>query len=201
MNKLNSIIWDADGTLLDSRERAWQAAEGVITLVTGKPCSIASHADEQRVFGLEAQVNIAGDHASALRMMHRLIMKGGAHNTKLFNQVLSIIPEIPLRHSIATANLASGIVIALGDYAQLFNEIRGFEHGPKYELISQLKENKNSIYVGDTVRDIMICRKLGIPIVAVTWGGFEDPKLVANAEPDFLVETPAQLLNLVKSLI
>jgi phosphoglycolate phosphatase-like HAD superfamily hydrolase len=201
MTGLNAVIWDADGTLLDSRRQAWAAAEGIISLIGGTPCRIASPEDERRLFGVPAQVNAVGEHAPTLRMMHRLVLKSRAKDIRPFREVLSVIHQISVTHLIATANLASGVAASLGDDARLFSSIRGFEHGPKADLIRELMAGRQCLYIGDVSRDVVICRDLGVPVVAVTWGGFEEPELVAAAQPNYLVETPTQLSQLLRSLL
>jgi phosphoglycolate phosphatase len=52
------------------------------------------------------------------------------------------------------------------------------------------------LYVGDEVRDIEACRKLGIKIAVVTWG-FNSKKLLVKNKPDFLVDKPEEILKLV----
>lgn len=54
-------------------------------------------------------------------------------------------------------------------------------------ILKNRKLNKNQVlYVGDEVRDIEACKKIGIKIAAVTWG-FSDEKLLAKNKPDFLI--------------
>lgn len=52
------------------------------------------------------------------------------------------------------------------------------------------------LYVGDEVRDIEACRKLGIKMAAVTWG-FSSKKLLEKSRPDFLVDKAEEILKLV----
>ncbi len=59
------------------------------------------------------------------------------------------------------------------------------------------KEKKaNVIYVGDEVRDIDACKKAGIKIIAVTWG-YNTKELLKKHRPDFLVNTPLELLSVL----
>ncbi len=51
------------------------------------------------------------------------------------------------------------------------------------------------IYVGDEVRDIVSCKKAGIRVIAVTWG-YDDISILRDEEPDYLVETPGEILNI-----
>lgn len=66
-------------------------------------------------------------------------------------------------------------------------------------LIQKYRLDKNStIYVGDELRDIEACKKIGIKIVAVGWG-FNTEKLLINHNPDYFINQPKELLSLVKS--
>ncbi len=52
------------------------------------------------------------------------------------------------------------------------------------------------VYVGDEVRDIEACRKVPIPVISVSWGFHRREKL-ASLRPDYLVDSPAEILAIV----
>ena len=54
------------------------------------------------------------------------------------------------------------------------------------------------LYVGDEVRDIEAARKSRIKIVAVTWG-FNDAQLLEEHKPDFLINKPSELLDILST--
>lgn len=56
---------------------------------------------------------------------------------------------------------------------------------------------EETIYVGDDVGDIDACRKAGIKIIAVSWG-FNSKAMLERKGPDYLVETPMQLLAILE---
>ena len=58
-------------------------------------------------------------------------------------------------------------------------------------------KRKDCIYVGDEARDIQAARLAVIKIASVTWG-FNDIQLLRKNRPTYIVEEPAQLLNLRK---
>jgi len=68
----------------------------------------------------------------------------------------------------------------------------------------QLKKHKlkadNVIYVGDEIRDVIAAHKCGLRIISVSWG-FHTVALLSSQNPDYLVETPTQIVQLVKSLL
>ncbi|HOE16185.1 MAG TPA: HAD-IA family hydrolase [Syntrophorhabdaceae bacterium] len=57
---------------------------------------------------------------------------------------------------------------------------------------------EETVYVGDEVGDVDACRKVGIKIIAVSWG-FNSKKILERKEPDYLVETPMQLRSILKT--
>jgi len=57
---------------------------------------------------------------------------------------------------------------------------------------------EETIYIGDEVRDIDACRKVGIKIIAVSWG-FNSKAVLERKEPDYLAETPMQLLPIFEA--
>lgn len=54
------------------------------------------------------------------------------------------------------------------------------------------------LYIGDEVRDIEACRKVGIRIAVVTWG-YSSTKALAAQNPDALLDTPEQLPALLQT--
>jgi len=55
----------------------------------------------------------------------------------------------------------------------------------------------DAVYIGDEHRDIVACRKVGIPIIAVTWG-FNSPSYLMQGDPDYIVTSPEELLSTVE---
>lgn len=52
------------------------------------------------------------------------------------------------------------------------------------------------LYVGDEDRDIAACKKVGIRSVAVTYG-FNDKERLLKTKPDFIVDSPMEILRRV----
>jgi phosphoglycolate phosphatase-like HAD superfamily hydrolase len=52
------------------------------------------------------------------------------------------------------------------------------------------------LYIGDEVRDIEACQKCGLPIVAVSWG-FNNRQALEDHGPDYLIDRPAELLEIL----
>jgi HAD superfamily hydrolase (TIGR01509 family) len=54
------------------------------------------------------------------------------------------------------------------------------------------------VYVGDEIRDIDAAKKTGIKIIAVGWG-FNSPQALAAQNPNFLIERPQELIEIMNS--
>ena len=94
--------------------------------------------------------------------------------------------------SIVTSAFAQGVGTALGNYTKLFRVIIGRERGGKSVTLPSVLNQQPAIYITDTVRDILLCRKLRLPAIAVTWGYDVEADLARN-QPEYLVHSPEEL--------
>lgn len=86
------------------------------------------------------------------------------------------------------------------DFIYTNSRIFGKSNSLKKLLRRNKWDAKTVMYVGDEIRDIEAARKAGIKIISVTWGVNSMEKL-ASYNPDFLVKSPHELLNLFRSTI
>lgn len=108
------------------------------------------------------------------------------------------------RLGIITSNTAKNVTSVL-EHHQL-NTLFDFIYAEttifgKHKVINEVirKEKINRadiIYVGDEARDIRSAQKSRISIVAVAWG-FNSQQVLAQKQPEFLVEKPLQLLEAI----
>lgn len=52
------------------------------------------------------------------------------------------------------------------------------------------------IYIGDEVRDIQACQKVGVEIISVTWG-FNTKTLLEKYNPTYIINSPKELLKIL----
>ncbi len=52
------------------------------------------------------------------------------------------------------------------------------------------------LYIGDEQRDIVACKKAGVPIAWVEWG-YDAKEVVQNEEPEYKVATPQEILEII----
>lgn len=54
------------------------------------------------------------------------------------------------------------------------------------------------VYIGDETRDIEAAKKVGMPVVAVSWG-FNSKEILVSQMPNAIVDEPEKLLNVLES--
>jgi len=109
------------------------------------------------------------------------------------------------RLGIITSNSKENVTIFLDkNNLQLFDFVySGRTLFGKNKLINRLLKAEKinpeeAIYVGDETRDIEASKKAQIKVIAVSWG-FNSKEVLAENQPDFLIQQPYELLNAIKS--
>lgn len=69
----------------------------------------------------------------------------------------------------------------------------------KQLLRRQRLQPSQVIYVGDETRDVDASRRVGIRVVAVTWG-FNSRKALERHRPDFLIDVPQTLIEIASTV-
>lgn len=67
----------------------------------------------------------------------------------------------------------------------------------KRMMKSQKFKNNDFVYVGDEVRDIEACKKVGVKIISVAWG-FNDYAALKKYKPDWLIKKPGEMLKVLE---
>jgi phosphoglycolate phosphatase-like HAD superfamily hydrolase len=191
--KYDSVTWDFDGVLADSRAEAWRAASEILALV-GIDVEIRSQ-ETFRKYLTRSDVFQESDTVT-LRAMHRLIMHSRTHLVKLF-PCISLVARLIVPSEIVTSGLTSVAHKILGDHAQSFVRIRGHEDDGKDALLRSMASN--AIFVTDTVVDIARCQQLSRAVIAVGWG-YDPVDALQKANPDFFVGSTSQLEVLFERL-
>ncbi len=119
------------------------------------------------------------------------------------NETLVQLKQLEIQMGILTSNSAANVDgflhnhdLNLFDFIKTTSKIWSKDHH-LLKIINDYKLNaKQVIYVGDEVRDIEAARRCGVKIAAVTWG-YNSAKTLSTHNPDFLINHPKELLNLL----
>lgn len=71
--------------------------------------------------------------------------------------------------------------------------------GVYYALEALGVDKSQAVYVGDGETDIATAKNCGMLVIAVAWG-FRDRKVLEGLAPDFIIDTPSELIDVLEKL-
>ncbi|WP_445250536.1 HAD-IA family hydrolase [Microcoleus sp. OTE_8_concoct_300] len=129
-------------------------------------------------------------------------------NIQLFPGIKEVLLELKKRGfqlGIITSNSRENVWTSLerNGLQGIFTFIYSGSTFGKHKVINKWlrRENINPeqvVYVGDEIRDIDAAKKTGIKVIAVGWG-FNSQEALAAQHPDFLIERPQELIEIMNS--
>jgi pyrophosphatase PpaX len=206
------VLFDLDGTVIDSGAIILASMRHATREVLG-----SEHSDEELMQavggpGLEAQLGVFGpDRVEELVRVYR------AHNEPLHDtleacvgmeDVLVRLHDGGRRLGIVTAKRRSTVELAFArvPVAHLFETVVGgdetVKHKPDPEPLLLAAERigvdpATAAYVGDSPFDMRAAKAAGMFAVAVTWGRIHDRERLEREEPDAIVDSAEDLLELL----
>lgn len=127
----------------------------------------------------------------------------------LFPGIKEVLQELKgsgFQLGIITSNSRENVLVSIekNGLQNTFDFIYSGTTFGKHKVINRwLKKQKISseqvVYVGDEIRDIDAARKTRIKVIAVGWG-FNSYAALAAHNPDFLIESPQELIGAIDNL-
>ncbi len=118
------------------------------------------------------------------------------------NEILSLLKQAGVQMGILTTNSQKNVEyflktnnLEIFDFIHSTSRVWGKNHGLRKLMSEQKLAPEEILYIGDETRDIEAAKKEGIKVVAVTWG-YNSHALLERFDPDFIVHTPAELLQI-----
>ncbi len=208
---LKHIIFDFDGTIADSLDQSLKIGNqlaskyGFRELTKTDLRELSSLPIEERL----KRYNIKLYYLPKLLFEFLKIYRNHISSIEMVSGMDSLLENLKsrgLKLGIISSNNVENINKFLSDKKLLaFDFIyssKGLfgKHATIKSCMSKYGINKDEvIYVGDELRDIAACKITGVRIVSVSWG-FDPPELLLKGEPDFMANTPDELLNHILSL-
>ncbi len=201
-----NYIFDFDGTICDSFAVVLATANKYLTQNNKKPIT----AKDIRTKGIEKLIKeykLSKLQTLIFVYKGRKEFKKFKSGLKIFPGLSSILEEISTTNTlvILSSNSKENIyeILKKNKILHLFKFIETnpflFNKGKKLkEIIKKEKLNpKEVIYFGDEIRDIRAGKVANVKTAAVTWG-YEGEKLLKSTNPDFLISSPRELLQVGK---
>ncbi|MDJ1182775.1 HAD-IA family hydrolase [Roseofilum casamattae] len=207
-----TIIFDFDGTLV-------QSLETVVTIINrlapefGYRSSSPQEIARLREVGTREamlQVGLPWYKLPFVTRRLRAEMNEEIHRLQLVDGIKEVLQQLRAqgyRLGIITSNAEKNVQSCLHNHQldrcfdfvesefNLFGKARTIKKAiAKYRL-----DRQTVIYVGDEARDMQAARKIRVVAIAVAWG-FHSRELLAASSPDYLIESPMELVEIMQEL-
>lgn len=213
--KYNTVIFDLDGTLLNTLEDLTDSVNFALDKFNFPKRTI----EEIRIFvgnGVKVLMDRAVPAGTAPEITEQCLSTYRRHysenlqnKTKPYDGILDLLAELKLRNfKIAVvSNKFDAAVKELcsqyyGNYIHVaIGESAGVAKKPApdsvFNALEQLKSKKEeTIYVGDSDVDVHTAHNAALKCVGVTWG-FRDRDVLSNEGADYIIDKPMELIDIL----
>ena len=213
----SAVIFDLDGTLLDTLDDLWAAVN------EGLKCASLPLRTREEVLGfvgngiVKLMERACGDVEKDVLDKALATFKSyyGAHcedKTKPYEgimELLSVLKEKGIRTAVvsnkadfAVKKLAKGYFEGMLEYAVGENEEAGIRKKPAPDSLLSVMESMgvgtdSTVYIGDSEVDIQTAKNAGVDCISVTWG-FKDRAFLIENGATLFADTPKEILSLIE---
>lgn len=208
------IIFDLDGTLVDSRhDVAIAINHGLVSVGAGElPIEEIFHYIGKPLDFIFADILKNDDPKMTERACdsyREFFFDNCANKSALYPGVMKTVKELCLSHTLAIATTKQtfmavrvGELLGFDKYFKCIQGTDGFKAKPDPTIINMLLAKfdinaEKAIMVGDTTSDIMAGKNAGVKTCAVNYGIGKKQKL-DECRPDFMVDSFSEILAIVK---
>ncbi len=205
---LKNVIFDFDGTLADTLDT-------IVNIINRDPKTYGvdqiTPEEVQKLRNLSVKTLISEFKINIFRLP-KLIKTA----QKAMSKEMGSVKMFDGMHEVLTELVDNGYVLGIvtsnsEKNVRLFLEANGLTMFKfvcserslfgKHKVLKKLMKKHHfataeTLYVGDEVRDIEASKEAGIRVAAVTWG-FNSKDALERFAPDYLVDSPAELVTLI----
>lgn len=206
---MRTIIFDFDGTIADSFKLAVDIFNELMKrdrAVTAKEVEALRGLPSREII---KKLGIPWYRLAYLAMRSRRIVHSRLDEVKPFLAIGPILHELHAQgHQlfVVSSNDSQNIDRFLTDHdmRQFFDKIYGnvgiFSKAKVLRKITREQSvgKLDCVYIGDEVRDVHAAQKVGMPVIAVTWG-YNREKPLKDARPQLIVRKPQELIEACNS--
>jgi len=215
MKKINFVIFDFDGTIANTLPFSFQKLLEIAKLLqindlTDKEIinEIRSKRYQELLKGRFKQSWLKLPVVIGLIKNMQIELEKTIEKIKLFSGIKKILRDLK-KNGYKLAIISSNRKDSIDKFIKFNNiEVFDFVHGKTdlfgkanylEKFISDFKLKKTEvIYVGDEVRDVEACKKVGINMIGVSWGLCTAKALKKNGV-DYIIKNPQEILQILNN--
>ena len=214
--KYNSVVFDLDGTLLDTLGDLRDSVN-----FTLKKNNLPERTTEEiRSFvgnGIRLLIELSVPENTPVEITDKCFQEfreyykdHSAILTKPYDDIIDLMKTLKSKgiKIAVVSNKADFAVKTLmedyfsGLYDCAYGERAGVPRKPEpdgvLDAIREMgSEIENTVYIGDSEVDVITSKNAKLPCIAVTWG-FRDKKVLESLNPEYIVDSPSDILNIIE---
>jgi phosphoglycolate phosphatase len=213
--KYNTIIFDLDGTLLNTLEDLCDSVNYALTTrgyatrtLEEVRCFVGNGIG--RLMRLSVPQNCTEEEtAICLAAFKEQYERNMQHKTRPYNGIMELLLNLnrfnykiavvsnkfdPAVKSLTKTYFGNLIPVAIGETLEIK---RKPAPDSVFAAIKELHSDLHrTVYIGDSEIDVLTAKNAGLPCIGVTWG-FRSREVLRDAGADYLIDTPRELLTLL----
>lgn len=210
---MKSLFFDLDGTILDSSRGihlAFVQTFERLNLSVPDPKTIRTFMGPPLEVTFKQEVG-ADKLKTAIQYYREYYKEKGQFQAQVYPGIFDLLKELhthPDYRLYITTSKHESIALQMCHHFSLTDYFDGIYGSTDTEfhkdqvlrraISEQNSDKKRSILIGDTKFDIIGGQSVGIKTLAITWGYGAKETLLA-AQPDYLTDTPQQVLDILKT--
>lgn len=204
---MKRVIFDFDGSIADSLPVVIEIAEEMLGLQFSK-----KEIENFRNMTAKQLLKVAKIpiyKVPGLLVKGRTILRKRTGEIEMFKGLDKVISSLSKEHKLyVVSSNGLGIINAFlreqkieKYFESVYGNVGIFSKAQSLKKVMK-KEGfvaQDAVYVGDEVRDIEASKKVGMPIISVTWG-YNGEDIIKKYQPDFIAKKPSDILASIKKL-
>lgn len=214
--KYNSVVFDLDGTLLDTLGDLRDSVN-----FTLKKNNLPERTTEEiRSFvgnGIRILIELSVPQNTPLEITDKCFQEfreyykdHSAILTKPYDDIIDLMKTLKskgIKIAVVSNKADFAVKTLMEDYFSClydcaYGERAGVPRKPEpdgvFDAIREMgSEIENTVYIGDSEVDVITSKNAKLPCIAVTWG-FRDREVLENLDPEYIVDRPKEILNIIE---
>lgn len=215
---MKAVIFDLDGTLLDTLEDIAISVNAVLNELGKEPIEVSRFRYLVGEGALQLMKNAMPNeeesyYHNALELFEKHYAKQYAQNTKMYEGISKVLTYLQVKgvHLTVLSNKPDSFTkkcvlkyLRNWDFGAVYGVRENIPRKPAPEGVYDILEDlhvkaEEVVFIGDTKVDMQTAKAANITSIGVLWG-FRDEEELRENGADFIAKTPSELIKILETL-